>query len=113
MKARSSGVVYISDTGLEDELDATEAIGVHVTVRTRDRIARVVVRATEVDVKRSLTRPVVELVTTVSGRSEVAVAWIDVEDKVLAFEREGYATAHVELQTDTNQRRRSAFPCSS
>ena len=42
-----------------------------------------------------------ELVTTVSGRSEVAVAWIDVEDKVLAFEREGYATAHIELQTDT------------
>ena len=42
-----------------------------------------------------------ELVTTVSGRSEVAVAWIDVEDKILAFEREGYTTAHVELQTDT------------
>ena len=42
-----------------------------------------------------------ELLTAVSGRSEVAVAWIDVEDKVLTFEREGYATAHIELQTDT------------
>ena len=56
---------------------------------------------TEVDIQRSLTRPVVELLTTISGRSEVAVILVDVEDDVLSFERKSDTTAEVELQADT------------
>ena len=93
--------VRIGYPWLKDELDTTEAIRVHITIRARDCILCTLTATTEVDIQRSLPRPVVELVPCIGRRSEVAVVLADIEDNVLPFERESDTATEVELHTDT------------